>query len=110
HRLDRGRPASPGNLRAAPAALHQDDGPEQALRHGAVKLHELVTTSRQVAATGGRRAKIDLLAALLKRTAADEIETAIAALSGSLRQDASAWGTPRSGRRGPSGRRTVPPS
>ena len=51
-----------------------------------MKLHELVTTSRQVAATGGRRAKIDLLAALLKRTAADEIETAIAALSGSLRQ------------------------
>ena len=51
-----------------------------------MKLHELVTTSHQVAATGGRRAKIDLLAALLKRTAADEIETAIAALSGSLRQ------------------------
>ncbi|HLB82946.1 MAG TPA: ATP-dependent DNA ligase [Gemmatimonadales bacterium] len=49
-------------------------------------LHELVTTSRQVAATSGRHAKIDLLAALLKRAAADEVETAIAALSGSLRQ------------------------
>jgi len=51
-----------------------------------VTLHELVTTSRQVAATSGRHAKIDLLAALLKRAAADEVETAIAALSGSLRQ------------------------
>src|SRR5213079_3069824 len=64
----------------------RNDSPEQALRHGAVKLHELVTTSRQVAATSGRHAKIDLLAALLKHAAADEIETAIAALSGSLRQ------------------------
>src|SRR4029077_4396175 len=51
-----------------------------------VKLQELVTTSRQVAATSGRNAKIDLLAALLRRAAADEIETTIAALSGSLRQ------------------------
>jgi len=51
-----------------------------------VKLQDLVTTSRQVAATSGRNAKIDLLAALLRRAAADEIETAIAALSGSLRQ------------------------
>ena len=51
-----------------------------------MKLHELVTTSRQVAATSGRNAKIDLLAALLKQAAADEIETAIASLSGSLRQ------------------------
>src|SRR5438309_10239471 len=49
-------------------------------------LHELVTTSGRVAATSGRLAKIDLLAALLQRAAADEIETAIAALSGSLRQ------------------------
>ena len=51
-----------------------------------MKLQDLVTTSRQVAATSGRNAKIDLLAALLRRAAADEIETAIAALSGSLRQ------------------------
>jgi len=49
-------------------------------------LDELVATSRRVAATSGRNAKIDLLAALLKHAAADEIETAIAALSGSLRQ------------------------
>ena len=49
-------------------------------------LHELVTTSRRVAATSGRRAKVDLLAALLDRAAADEIEVAIAALSGSVRQ------------------------
>src|ERR1700746_1012309 len=49
-------------------------------------LHELVTTSGRVAATSGRLAKIDLLAALLRRAAPDEIETAIAALSGSLRQ------------------------
>src|SRR5437879_6522570 len=49
-------------------------------------LHELVTTSGRVAATSGRLAKIELLAALLQRAAADEIETAIAALSGSLRQ------------------------
>jgi DNA ligase-1 len=49
-------------------------------------LQELVATSRQVAATSGRRAKIVLLAALLQRTPADEIEIAIAALSGSLRQ------------------------
>src|SRR5437879_4667354 len=48
-------------------------------------LHELVTTSGRVAATSGRLAKIELLAALLQRAAADEIETAIAALSGSLR-------------------------
>jgi DNA ligase-1 len=51
-----------------------------------VKLQDLVTTSRQVAATSGRHAKIDLLAALLRRAAPDEMETAIAALSGSLRQ------------------------
>ena len=51
-----------------------------------MKLNELVTTSRQVAATSGRHAKIDLLAALLTHAAADEIETAIAALSGSPRQ------------------------
>jgi len=51
-----------------------------------VKLQALVTTSREVAQTGGRHAKVDLLAALLKQAAPDEIETAIAALSGSPRQ------------------------
>ena len=49
-------------------------------------LHDLVQTSRSVAATSGRLAKIDLVAALLKRAGPDEIEIAIAFLSGSLRQ------------------------
>ena len=48
--------------------------------------HELVQTSRRVAETSGRLAKVDLLAALLKRAAPEEIETAIAFLSGSPRQ------------------------
>jgi DNA ligase-1 len=51
-----------------------------------VLLHELVQTSHRVAATSGRLAKIELVAALLKRAAPDEIETAIAFLSGSPRQ------------------------
>src|SRR5256886_13692285 len=37
-RLDRGGPASPGDIRAAAAAFHQDDRPQQALRNGTVKL------------------------------------------------------------------------
>ncbi|PYO75388.1 MAG: ATP-dependent DNA ligase, partial [Gemmatimonadetes bacterium] len=45
-------------------------------------LHDLVQTSRRVAETSGRLAKIELLAGLLARTAPDEIETAIAFLSG----------------------------
>ena len=49
-------------------------------------LHELVQTSRRVAATRGRLAKIELVAALLKRAGPEEIEIAIAFLSGSLRQ------------------------
>src|SRR5882724_6493794 len=49
-------------------------------------LHELVQTSRRVAETSGRLAKIELVAALLKRAAPEEIEIAIAFLSGSLRQ------------------------
>jgi len=51
-----------------------------------VLFHDLVQTSRRVAATSGRLAKIDLVAALLKRAGPDEIEIAIAFLSGSLRQ------------------------
>jgi len=51
-----------------------------------VLFHELVQTSHRVAETSGRLAKIELLAALLKRAAPDEIETAIAFLSGSPRQ------------------------
>jgi DNA ligase-1 len=49
-------------------------------------LHLLVDTSRQVAATRGRLAKIELLAELLKQAREDEIEAAIAYLSGSLLQ------------------------
>src|SRR5256885_5865286 len=49
-------------------------------------LHELVQTSRRVAETSGRLAKIQLIAALLKRAAPEEIEIAIAFLSGSPRQ------------------------
>jgi len=42
--------------------------------------------SRRVAETSGRLAKIELVAALLKRAGPEEIEIAIAFLSGSLRQ------------------------
>src|SRR5438128_11915084 len=51
-----------------------------------MRLDDLVQTSRRVAQTSGRLAKIELLAALLKRAAPDEIATAIAFLSGSPRQ------------------------
>ncbi|HVH68294.1 MAG TPA: ATP-dependent DNA ligase [Gemmatimonadales bacterium] len=49
-------------------------------------LGELVQTSRRVAETRGRLAKIEQLAALLRRAEPDEIETAIAFLSGTPRQ------------------------
>jgi len=51
-----------------------------------VLFHELVQTSRRVAETSGRLAKIDLVAALLKRVGSEEIEIAIAFLSGAPRQ------------------------
>ena len=51
-----------------------------------MRLDDLVQTSRRVAQTSGRLAKIELLAALLKRAAPAEIETAIAFLSGAPRQ------------------------
>jgi hypothetical protein len=51
-----------------------------------VLLDDLVQTSRRVAATSGRLAKTDLLAGLLTRAAPGEIETAIAFLSGVVRQ------------------------
>jgi len=51
-----------------------------------VLFHELVQTSRRVAETSGRLAKIELVAALLKRAAPEEIATAVAFLSGSPRQ------------------------
>jgi ATP-dependent DNA ligase I len=51
-----------------------------------VLLNVLVSTSNQVAATSGRLAKITLLADLLKHASPDEIELAIAYLSGTIRQ------------------------
>jgi len=51
-----------------------------------VLLSALVSTSTQVAATAGRLAKITLLADLLRQASPDEIELAIAYLSGTIRQ------------------------
>jgi len=51
-----------------------------------VRLNALVTTSNHVAATSGRLGKIQLLADLLKHASPDEIELAIAYLSGTIRQ------------------------
>jgi ATP-dependent DNA ligase I len=51
-----------------------------------VLLGDLVQTSRRVAETRGRLAKIEQLATLLRRTDPEEIETAIAFLSGQPRQ------------------------
>src|SRR6266571_5835802 len=51
-----------------------------------MRLNALVTTSNHVAATSGRLAKIQLLADLLKQASPDEIELAIAYLSGIIRQ------------------------
>src|SRR5882672_5022450 len=49
-------------------------------------LQQLVRTSRLVAETSSRLAKIDLLAALLREAAPEEIEIVIAYLSGAVRQ------------------------
>ena len=51
-----------------------------------MRLAELVDVSRSVAETSGRLEKIDRLASLLNRLEPDEIEIAIAFLSGSPRQ------------------------
>jgi DNA ligase-1 len=51
-----------------------------------VRFADLVQTSRRVAETSGRLAKIELLAALLQRAAPEEIEATIAFLSGAPRQ------------------------
>ena len=51
-----------------------------------MKLAELVDTSRRVAEVRGRLEKIGLIAALLARVPPDEIETAVAYLSGAIRQ------------------------
>src|SRR5262245_14170491 len=51
-----------------------------------MRFAELASTSRAVAATSGRRAKIELLAAALGDLAPDEIEAGSAYLAGELRQ------------------------
>ena len=51
-----------------------------------MKLTELVETSRRVAEVSGRLEKIGLIAALLARVPPDEIEIAVAYLSGAIRQ------------------------
>jgi DNA ligase-1 len=51
-----------------------------------MKLGELVDTSRRVAEVSGRLEKIGLIAALLARVPPDEIEIAVAYLSGAIRQ------------------------
>lgn len=52
----------------------------------ATHLSQVVDTSEQVAGEGGRNAKVQLLAALLKRLEPDEVAPAVALLSGVLRQ------------------------
>jgi ATP-dependent DNA ligase I len=51
-----------------------------------MKLAEVVETSRRVAEASGRLEKIGLLAALLAKVPAEEVEVATAFLSGSIRQ------------------------
>jgi DNA ligase-1 len=51
-----------------------------------MRFTDLVSASRAVAETSARLRKLDILAALVKRLPADEIDIAIAFLSGSLRQ------------------------
>jgi DNA ligase 1 len=51
-----------------------------------MRFADLASTSRAVAATSGRRAKIELLAAALRGLAPDEVEAGSAYLAGELRQ------------------------
>ena len=53
---------------------------------GLVRLHELVTTSRQIASTTSRLAKVEHMATALRRLRLDEIEIGVAYLSGAIRQ------------------------
>src|SRR5215203_1998622 len=52
-----------------------------------MKLADLVDTSRRVAEVSGRLQKIGLLASLLAKVPSEEIEIAVAFLSGALRQN-----------------------
>jgi ATP-dependent DNA ligase I len=56
------------------------------MHNATVRLAELVTTSEMVTATSSRRAKIDAIAGLLRRTGPGEVPIAVAFLSGELRQ------------------------
>jgi DNA ligase 1 len=67
--------------RLAPAP----DGPA-GQQNGRMLLAEVVETSRSVAATRSRTRKIALLAELLSSAPSEELETAVAYLSGTLRQ------------------------
>ena len=51
-----------------------------------MELHEIVETSRRVAAIAGRRAKIELLASCLRALRAAWVEAAVGLLSGAPRQ------------------------
>src|SRR5262245_8111571 len=55
-------------------------------RIGSVLLSEIVSTSAGVAATSGRKAKIEQIAELLARVPVDEVPVAVAFLSGDLTQ------------------------
>src|SRR3954451_21916221 len=59
---------------------------EVAARMDAVRFLDLATTSAAVAATSGRKAKIDLLADALRRLGPDELAAGSAYLAGELRQ------------------------
>src|SRR5438093_3593289 len=67
-------------------------------------LQQLVRTSLLVAGTSSRLAKIELLAALLRQAAPEEIEIVIAYLSGSVRQSklGVGWATLEAARVAPS--------
>src|SRR5439155_16149982 len=90
HRRRRARAAvARGPRPARAAARHRPRRRRRAVARSwqdHVLFHDLVQTSRRVAETSGRLAKIDLVAALLKRAGPEEIEIAIAFLSGSPRQ------------------------
>src|SRR5215468_12084580 len=65
----------------------ESSGAAGIFRHNAVVLlRELVETSEAVAATSGRRAKIEEISALLRRASPDEVPVVVAFLSGDLRQ------------------------
>jgi DNA ligase-1 len=83
--------------------------------NAAVLLSEVAGTSQAVAALPGRRAKIEAIAALLRRAAPDEVPVVVAFLSGELRQRqigvgyAALTGLPGPGGTRPGSAATAPP-